>query len=132
MEKLELPQEEVHKSIIKRYFTTLPIFFPLIGLFLLGIAANEFWNYASDDNFSPIYWWRPILFLVYFLFWIPICFAKKWGALGFLILTILGMSFFLFSPNIPVKRAIGDVLVMPIPANVLFSFLVLFYYRRMK
>ncbi|KAA5536526.1 hypothetical protein F0919_02335 [Taibaiella lutea] len=130
MEKeLELSQEQ---NLLKRYFKQMPVFFPLIGLFLLVMAGIEFWNYAGDGGYLPVYWLRPILFLVYALLWIPICFGKKWAALGFLILSILGMAFFLFGPDITLKHAIGDVYIMPIPANILFSFLILFFYRKLK
>jgi hypothetical protein len=129
--ELELPQEP-QGNILKRYFTKMPVFFPLIGLFLLAITANEFWSYATDSDFGFIYWLRPLLFLVYALLWIPICFAQKWAALGFLVVSILGMALNLFGPDIQLKHAIGDVLIKPIPINVLFSFLVLFYFRRLK
>lgn len=131
MEKIELPVAQ-DQNLIKRYFTQMPIFFPLVGLFLLAIALIEFWSYAGDSDFGPIYWLRPILFMAYAILWIPICYAKKWAALSFLVLSILGMAFYLFGPDIVLKHAIGDVLIMPVPANILFSFLILFYYRKMK
>lgn len=131
MDEIVMPQE-TEKNLVKRYFTKMPIFFPLIGLFLLVMAGMEFWNYASDGGYLLIYWLRPVLFLIYALLWVPICFAKKWAALSFLILSILGMSFFLFGPSSSLKGAIGDVYIMPIPANILFSFLVLFFYRKLK
>lgn len=120
------------QNLVKRYFKQMPVFFPLVGLFLLVMAGMEFWNYASDGGYLLIYWSRPVLFLVYALLWIPICFAKKWAALSFLILSILGMAFFLFGPDITLKHAIGDVYILPVPANILFSFLVLFFYRKLK
>lgn len=123
---------EVPQNILKRYFKQMPIFFPLIGLFLLALALIEIFSYATDDGYGTIYLLRPALFLLYFLFWSLVCLAKKWGAFGFLFLTIAGMAFFLFAPDIVLKHAIGDVLILPIPANVFFSFLLLFYFRRMK
>jgi len=122
----------VSQNPVKRYFTAMPILFPLIGLFLLTMAGLEFWNYGTDSGYMLIYWLRPILFAVYALLWVPVCFARKWAALSFLIVSILGMAYFLFGPDNNLKHAIGDVLILPIPANVLFSFLLLFYYRRMK
>jgi hypothetical protein len=130
MEKeLELSPE---RNIVKRYFKQMPVFFPLIGLFLLVMAGIEFWSYANDSGYLLVYWLRPVLFLAYALLWLPICFAKKWAALGFLVLSILGMAFFLFGPGGTLKSAIGDVYVLPVPANILFSFLILFYYRKLK
>jgi hypothetical protein len=132
MEKeLELPKE-TSKNLIVRYFTQMPIFFPLIGLFMLGLALSECWSYATDHDYGAIYWFRPVLFFIYFLIWVPICYAKKWAGFTFLILSILGMSFDMFGPDIMLKHAIGDVLIKPIPINILFSFLLLFYFRRMK
>ena len=132
MEKLELPKEEVSGNILKRYFTQMPIFFPLIGLFILALAIAEFWSYGTDSNYGAIYWLRPILFLLYAIFWIFICFGKRWAAICFLILSMAGMAFNLFGPDMVLKHAIGDVLIYPIPINILFSFLLLFYFRRLK
>jgi len=133
MEQLELQQSPATEgNVVKRYFRTMPLLFPLVGLFLAAMAAIEFGSYISDHGFAPVYWSRPILYGLYFFFWLFVCFARKWAALGFLLLTIAGMAWFLFGPDMQFKHATGDVLIMPIPVNVLFSFLLLFYYRRMR
>jgi hypothetical protein len=133
MEK-EIVQLEVtgSKNIFMRYFTVMPIFFPLIGLFLLGLSLFESWNYLADDSVFALYRFRPVVMLLYFVFWAAACLGRKWGALAFIILTILNVALYLFGPNILLKRAFGDLLFVPIPVNLVFSFLLLFYLRKFK
>jgi hypothetical protein len=133
MEK-EIVQQEVvgPKNIFMRYFTVMPIFFPLIGLFLLGLSLFECWNYLADDSVFALYRFRPVVMLLYFVFWAAACMGRKWGALAFIVLTILNVAFYLFGPDILLKRAFGDLLFVPIPVNLVFSFLLLFYFRKFK
>jgi hypothetical protein len=45
---------------------------------------------------------------------------------------MITLSLYLFIPDFILSRAIGDVLFVPIPVNILFCFLILFYYKRMQ
>lgn len=126
------PEVAITKNIFMRYFTVMPIFFPLIGLFLLGLSLFECWNYLADDTVFALYRFRPAVMLLYFVFWAAACLGRKWGALAFIVLTILNVAFYLFGPNILLKRAFGDLLFVPIPVNLVFSFLLLFYFRKFK
>lgn len=124
--------EQSSGSVWVRYFKTMPIFFPLIGLFLLGLTGFEAWNYIGDHEVGYIYWLRPVVLLVYFLCWAGACLARKIPAIAFTVLTIVNVAFYLFGPDIMLKRALGDLLFVPIPVNLLFSFLLLFYFRKMR
>jgi len=120
------------KSLIARYFTVMPIFFPLIGLFLLAMTLFEAWSFLGDDSVGRIYWLRPAVMLLYFIFWSTICLGKKWGGIAFIALTIANVAFQLFGPDIVLKHAIGDLLFVPLPVNLVFSFLLLFFFRKLK
>lgn len=132
MEEKVTTQKPEPKGLIDRYFTKMPIFFPLIGLFLLGMTIFEAWNYLGDNSVSYVFWLRPLVLLVYFLSWAGACLARKIPAIIFVVLTILNVILYLFGPEILLKRAIGDLLFSPIPVNLLFAFLLLFFFRKMK
>ncbi|WP_118972799.1 hypothetical protein [Taibaiella koreensis] len=134
MEKQEtiIPGSPEKGNLLSRYFKTLPVFFPLIGLFLLGIALYEAISYLGDDSVSRLFWLRPLVLLLYFLFWAGACLARKVPAISFLVLTIVNVSFYLFGPHMLLWRALGDLLFIPLPVNLLFAFLLLFFFRKMK
>jgi len=125
-------EKPVRQGFLGRYFSNLPIFFPLIGLFHIGLAVYEAWYWIGDDSVSRLYWLRPAVLLLYALFWCGACMLKKWAGIGYVVLSVINVSFHLFGPDIMLKRAIGDLLFVPIPANLLFAFLLLFYFKRMK
>lgn len=116
----------------KRYFKAMPVIFPLVGLFLLGLAVVQAVTFLGDESVGRIYWLRPVLALLYFLFWAGACLQRKAFAMAFLVLTILNVAFHLFGPDSVAKHALGDMLFLPIPVNIVFSFLLLFYFRRMR
>jgi hypothetical protein len=122
----------VRKNIGQQYFSNMPIVFPLVGLFLLGLTLFEAWNYLGDHEVSLVYWLRPVVLLFYFLFWAGTCLGFKKAGLAFLVLTIVNVAFQLFGPDTLLKRALGDILFLPLPVNILFSFLLLFYFRKLK
>lgn len=135
-------------TILKKYFTTAPIIFPLIGLFHIFLFFYEgvLW---LDPHVGLMYWCRPVILLAYTVSWIGACFLRKKYATTYLILTILTVSFYYLCPStinnldgqgffqdifyqiVLLHRAVGDVLLDPLPANILFSFIILLYYRRM-
>lgn len=144
-----MASEQSAITIIKKYFTTAPIIFPLIGLFhiFLIIYQGIVW---FDPNVSMMYWFRPVLLLAYTICWTGACFLRKKYATAYLIITILTVSFYYLCPStinnldghgflqdsfyqvVLLHRAIGDILLDPLPANILFSFIILLYYRRMQ
>lgn len=128
--KAALP--EGRRNVIVQYFTRMPVVFPLVGLFLLVLAGAEAWNYYGDGEVSFLYRLRPAVLLLYFLFWAGVCFERKKAGLAFLCLTILNVAFYLFGPESVMKHALGDLLFIPLPVNILFSFLLLFYFRKLK
>lgn|GEM_PF-711424 len=130
--QIATPGTAAQKGLVKKYFTGLPVFFPLIGLFLLGLTLFEANLWIGDDSVSRVYWFRPLLSLLYTLFWMGACLLNKRMAMAFIILSILNVSFHFFGPDIIWKRALGEILFVPLPVNLLFSFMLLFYFRRMN
>lgn len=110
----------------------MPIFFPLIGIFLAFLTLYESFNWLGDASVPKIYWSRPLVMLAYTFFWVVACMGKKWGGIAFVVLSVGNIALHLFAPEWPVKKAIGDILFVPLPANLLFSFLLLFYIGRLR
>jgi hypothetical protein len=136
--EMEAKSEAVSKkNILKQYFTNMPVMFPMIGLFLLFMTVMEALNYLGDSGYPAMYLLRPVILFLYFIFWAGACCARKWAALAFLCLTIINVAFYLFGPKGPdayLQHAIGDILFLydRVSVNMIFSFLLLFYFRRMK
>ena len=114
------------------------------------MTVYEAISYIGDFSVSYYYWLRPFVLLLYTIFWIGCCFLKRRAALGYLVLTIVNVAFYFFGPEnglnldgrglsgvltdnvIILKHAVGDLLFVPLPVNILFSFIILLYYQRMQ
>lgn len=119
-------------KVLKSFFTSAPIAFPMIAIFHIWLTISEAINYIGDTSVFPIYSLRPIILLLYTIFWIGCCYMKRWAGFGYLVLTLVNVSFHLFGPPSILKQAVGDLLFLPVPVNLLFCFLILFYFKRMQ
>lgn len=142
------PQKE-SISLVKKFFTTAPVIFPLIALFHIGLLLY-FCLTWFDPGVSFWFWLQPVILALYTWFWLGACYLKKRRATAYLILTIVMVTFFYFGPSggdnldgqsifgdaynqlVLLHRSVADVLIDPLPANILFSFIILLYYRRMQ
>jgi len=130
-QNISVPKAE-SKNPLVQFFTRLPIFFPLIALFHIVLTGYEAVFWIGDDSVSQLYWLRPVVMLCYTVFWCAACMAQKWGGIAYVVLTVANVAFHLFGPDIILKRALGDILFVPIPVSLLFSFVLLFYFKKMK
>jgi len=96
------------------------------------MTGVEAWQFLGSDEVSHLYWLRPAVMFLYFLFWAAACCGRKWGGIAFVALTIANVAFSLFGPDIMLKQAIGDLLFVPLPASLVFAFLLLFFFRRLR
>lgn len=120
------------KGFLYNFFRRPPVFFPLIALFHLWLTISEGFNYIGNNDVYLAYWLIPVVYLFYTVFWCGATMYKKWGALGYLFLTIANVSVHFFAPASIYKQALGDIMFIPVPVNLLFSFLLLFFFRRME
>lgn len=129
------------RSFIQNFFVRPPVIFPLVACFLIFLSINE----ASLSLFAPeldaVYKLRPVLMIAMTIFWIGATFFQRWGALGFVILTVFSIAAFFFSDSIEMKNLFGNILILkipiedravPIPLSAIFSFIALFFYGRMN
>src|SRR5690554_1392755 len=117
-------------SAIKRLFLSAPIGFPLAALFLIFLTVTESFRYLEDLSIYLSYNLRPVAFLIYTVLWIGCCYLQKWGAIGFILVTVFSMCFHFWAPQSIIKSALGDILISPLPITVFLSFLILFYYQK--
>lgn len=120
------------KGFLYNFFRRPPVFFPLIALFHLGLTVSEALNYIGNDEVYMTYWLIPVVLLLYTVLWSGATMYKKWGAIGYVMLTVANVSLHFFAPPSIYKQALGDILFIPVPVNLVFSFLLLFYFRRME
>jgi len=113
------------KELIKDLALKPPIFFPFVGLFHLLWLVWTIW----DDRYVhfPGIEWLQVLWLVgYTAFWLVACDLRKWGAAGYFLMTLLDVGL-----NFAAKRNMVSELYVSnlFLADIIFSLLLLFYYR---
>ncbi len=99
--------------------------FPLVGLFHVLWLLWTVW----DDRLVPfpgIEWLQVLWMFVYTLFWIAACDMRKWGALGYIALTLINLSF-----NFAVKNNKVSILYMSnmFLLDGIFSLFLIYYYK---
>ena len=103
----------------------MPVMFPLVALFhvlwlswiLIGLGSEVY----SLELIVRISWMA-----LYALFWIAACDRKKWGALGYLFLTLLNTILFLVLKTAALRSYYMSSLFL---LDALFSFFLLFYFK---
>lgn len=110
-----------------------PILFPLVALFFVFMCAVEMYLFWGDTSIYKVYLLRPVVMMVYTVFWVGCCLLKKWGAVGFVTLSILQLCLILFLPEADdhFKDAVVNNFFSKYPINLGLSFLLLFYFKRM-
>lgn len=129
------------KQFINNFFSRPPLIFPLVACFLLFLSLNEAQLFLFNGDTEPIYKIRPVVMILMTIFWIGATLFHKWGAMGFLILTVVTVALYFFTPGIEYKQLLGNVLmlnipydgkILPVPMSIIFSFAILYYYRKME
>ncbi len=105
-----------------------PMLFPLVGLFhVLWLLLFIVLDYK--EPFPNIVWLGVVWTLGYTVFWLAACDLRKWGALGYIALTLINTVLY----YIPFKGGVHTEYGSNMPLiDGLFSFFLVFYYRRFK
>ncbi len=100
--------------------------FPLVALFHVGMLVYTVVQFTGEPFPSAI-WVQPLWWLAYTVSWIFVCDMKRWAALVYIALTTLNLIL-----RFVVKDTIwlNDFTDALFPADVLFTFFVMFYFRR--
>jgi hypothetical protein len=72
---------------------------------------------------------QPLLMLCYTVSWIFICDMKRWAALVYIALTTINLMLRFLVKSPVILNDLTDVLF---PADVLFSFFLMFYFRQFE
>lgn len=130
------------KSFLQNFFVKPPVIFPLVACFLLFLSLSEAYLSLFSAEVAGFYKLRPIIMIAMTIFWIGATFFKKWGALGFVVLTVISLAAYFYIDALEIKTIFGNILMLqlpidegrsvPIPLSALFSFIALFFYGRMN
>ena len=107
---------------------TPPIAFPLIGLFHI---LWFLWIIYSDryEPFPDLVWFEVLWMTGYTIFWFAACDMRKWGARGYIIMTLINaVCFILARFHIISTDYVSNMFVL----DVLFSMILVYYYKKFR
>ena len=114
------------QSFIKRIWSKPPQLFPLAALFHIAMFLLSVYNYKGDP-FPSAMWAQPLYLLLFTVSWIFICDLKLWAAYTYIALTTLNLILRFFLKDISDLDAYTDALF---PADILFTFFVMFHFKK--
>ncbi len=116
------------KKIITDAATKPPLLFPFVGLFhlvwLIVVVCGLFGSPFGIEESIRLGW-----MLGYTAFWLGACNLKKWGAWGYMALTLTNALLFVCLKS-PVDKSIYTSSMFLIDG--IFSFFLLFFYKRFE
>lgn len=116
-------------SFFKRVWQKPPVLFPLVALFHIAVSLYLLWD-AIADPVSTLFIVQPVLMLIYTVVWIFVCDMKRWAALAYIGLVALNLVFLFLVPGDGMLKTYFTTSLFP--SDVLFTFFVLFYYKRFE
>lgn len=123
-------------AFLHHFFKRPPVVMPIVALFLIIITALDLYDWfslISAGKVNNIYVLRPLVLVVYTVFWCLATFLKRWAVMGFITFSILHIATFLFIKESPiVARILDNFMVNPLPMGILFSVILLLYFRKLK
>ena len=105
-----------------------PVSLPLIGLFHVLWLLYTIWS-DRHEPFPGVVWLEVLWMVGYTTFWIVACDLRKWGAMGYFVLTLLDASLYLAARNGKIPR---DYISNMFLLDGLFSVFLLMYYKRFR
>lgn len=103
-----------------------PILFPLVALFHIGLLIYYIADTLADPN-GMLIWGQSVFMLLYTIFWLFCCDLRRWAALGYIAMTTL---------NLVLRFVLTDTMDLVyftdtlFPVDILFTFFVMFYFKR--
>lgn len=115
-------------SFFKRMWQKPPVAFPLIALFHVGLLLYMVYDTIAEPVYGGVMA-QPAIMLLYTIAWLFVCDMKKWAALTYIALTTLNLLLRFLVTDMSILNSYTDTLF---PADVLFTFFVMFYYKRFE
>jgi hypothetical protein len=105
-----------------------PVLFPLVGAFHIFWLLISVWIFRHQP-FPGLPWLEVVWMIGYTVFWLAACDLRKWGAIGYILLTLVNISIFLgVVQGKHWHEYNADLLFI----DALFSFFLLFYFKRFQ
>ncbi len=116
------------KQFVSDIITKPPLLFPLVGLFHIIWFIGTIWD-DRHVQFPDIAWLEVLWIAGYAFFWLAASDLRKWGALGYILLTLLNICVYFAIANgkLPVDYMSNMFLL-----DGLFSVFLLVYYKRLN
>ncbi len=105
-----------------------PILFPLVGLAHILWLLVTLWG-DRQEPFPSLVWLEVVWMVGYTTFWIAASNFRRWGALGYILLTILNASLYLAIRN---QKLPVDYLSNMFLIDGVLSVFLLFYYKQFR
>lgn len=117
------------QPFLKRIISKPPMLFPWVALLHAALFLYLFIDYAISMPFPDVMWIQPAWMLAYTLVWLAACDMKRWSVYAYIGLTAISiiLQVALREQHPTALNTWGDMLF---PGNVLFCFLLLFYYKK--
>lgn len=115
-------------TFLTRIIRRPPVFFPLVALFHIVMLLVTAWQFSevldSKEAITAISVW-----LIYTICWLFICDMKKWAALTYVILSLIGVGLQFLTAKGGLWYDVGTVMF---PFNLLMIVFLMFYYKRFE
>lgn len=114
-------------GFLKRIWTKPPVVFPWVGVFHVWATLHAFWLFFGDGfDLSGLAY--PFGSLCYTVAWLFLCDLRKWAAFAYIGLTSLNLALRFLVHPFSLWADFSNVLF---PADIIFCFLILVYYKRL-
>lgn len=114
------------KSLFNDLTQKPPLLFPFVCLFhilcLLWVIYDIMGTRLGLEDGIRVLW-----MLVYTIFWLAVCDLRKWGALGYLFLTLLNATLYISIKSPYYHSVIVSSFFL---LDGIFSFFILFFYKK--
>lgn len=109
-------------------WTKPPVLFPLVALFHVGLLIYLVYDTIVNPVLGGVMM-QPVIMLAYTIAWLFACDMKRWAALLYIGLTSANLlvRFLIVDPQM-----INNFTDTLFPADVLFTFFVMFYFKKFQ
>jgi len=104
-----------------------PVIFPWVALFHFVMLVYQLWLY-HDSPFPSIDWLQPGWMLAYTMLWLFVCDMRKWAALSYIAISMLNLLLYLNVMGVQLNIYSSPIYLI----DILFSFFLLFFYKRFE
>jgi hypothetical protein len=115
-------------AFLKDIITELPAMFPLVALAHVLWLIFTIWS-DRYEPFGTIAWLQVLWMIGYTVCWIAASDKRKWGAIGYMLLTLTNIIIFLTARTITARELYMSNLFL---IDGVFSFFLLFYYKKLR